>query len=188
MEPAVIEQAAYILIAIGAFILIISVLGYCGALKESRVLLTAYGIFLIIIFLLQVYCLNICNTISLPLYALWFTDCAIIWISLRLLPSCCALCTSLKQTITPKLSWRWKDFFMPPNMFRDPFHHVGLLTFLEEGVLSAHIVCAWEGATGGFAWLNTWVIARTAQRSMTGPTLKKCYSYCNTFQWPEVYH
>ena len=54
MEPAVIEQAAYILIAIGAFILIISVLGYCGALKESRVLLTAYGIFLIIIFLLQV--------------------------------------------------------------------------------------------------------------------------------------
>ena len=54
VEPAVIEQAAYILIAIGAFILIISVLGYCGALKESRVLLTAYGIFLIIIFLLQV--------------------------------------------------------------------------------------------------------------------------------------
>ena len=49
-----IEQAAYILIAIGAFILIISILGYCGALKESRVLLTAYGIFLIIIFLLQV--------------------------------------------------------------------------------------------------------------------------------------
>ena len=54
VEPAVIEQAAYILIAIGAFILIISVLGYCGALKESRVLLTAYGIFLIIVFLLQV--------------------------------------------------------------------------------------------------------------------------------------
>ena len=54
MEPAVIEQAAYILIALGAFIFIISFLGYCGAIKESRVLLTAYGIFLIIIFALQV--------------------------------------------------------------------------------------------------------------------------------------
>ena len=49
-----IEQAAYILIALGAFIFIISFLGYCGAIKESRVLLTAYGIFLIIIFALQV--------------------------------------------------------------------------------------------------------------------------------------
>lgn len=54
VEPAVIEQSAYILLAVGAFILIISILGYCGALKESRVLLTAYGIFLIIIFLLQI--------------------------------------------------------------------------------------------------------------------------------------
>ena len=54
VEPAVIEQAAYILIALGAFIFIISFLGYCGAIKESRVLLTAYGIFLIIIFALQV--------------------------------------------------------------------------------------------------------------------------------------
>ena len=54
VEPAVIEQAAYILIALGAFIFIISFLGYCGSIKESRVLLTAYGIFLIIIFTLQV--------------------------------------------------------------------------------------------------------------------------------------
>jgi tetraspanin-18 len=61
VEPAVIEQAAYILIAIGAFILIISVLGYCGALKESRVLLTAYGIFLIIIFLLQIAAILLCT-------------------------------------------------------------------------------------------------------------------------------
>lgn len=53
-EPKVIEQGAYILIAIGAFIFIISFLGYCGAIKESRVLLTAYGLFLIIIFALQV--------------------------------------------------------------------------------------------------------------------------------------
>ena len=55
VEPAVIEQAAYILIALGAFIFIISFLGYCGAIKESRVLLTSYGIFIIIIFALQVH-------------------------------------------------------------------------------------------------------------------------------------
>ena len=54
MEPTVIENAAYILIAIGAFIFIISFLGYCGSIKESRVLLTSYGIFLIIIFILEV--------------------------------------------------------------------------------------------------------------------------------------
>lgn len=53
-EPTVIEQGAYILIAAGAFIFIISFLGYCGAIKESRVLLTAYGIFIIIIALLQI--------------------------------------------------------------------------------------------------------------------------------------
>ena len=56
-----------------------------------------------------------------------------------------------------------------------------LLTFLEEGILSSHIVCAWEGATGVFAWLNTWVMATTAQRSMTGPTPKKRYSYWTYF-------
>jgi len=53
-EPSVIEQGAYILIAAGAFIFIISFLGYCGAIKESRVLLSAYGIFIVIIALLQV--------------------------------------------------------------------------------------------------------------------------------------
>merc|ERR1712241_328536 len=53
-QPTVIEQGAYILIAAGAFIFIISFLGYCGAIKESRVLLTAYGIFIVIIALLQV--------------------------------------------------------------------------------------------------------------------------------------
>ena len=106
VEPAVIEQAAYILIAIGAFILIISVLGYCGALKESRVLLTAYGIFLIIIFLLQVCFLKLFYWISLSLlYPVQYE------LLLRLLPSCCALCTSPKQTITPKLFWRWAIFF-----------------------------------------------------------------------------
>merc|ERR1719184_525180 len=61
VEPAVIEQAAYILIALGAFIFIISFLGYCGAIKESRVLLTAYAIFLIIIFALQVTLILLCT-------------------------------------------------------------------------------------------------------------------------------
>ena len=42
------------LIACGAFIFVLSFLGYCGAIKESRVLLTAYGLFIIIIVLLQV--------------------------------------------------------------------------------------------------------------------------------------
>ena len=49
-----IEQGAYILIAVGAFIFLVSFLGYCGAIKESRVLLTAYGLFIIIIAVLQV--------------------------------------------------------------------------------------------------------------------------------------
>jgi len=61
VEPAVIEQAAYILIALGAFISIISFLGYCGAIKESRVLLTSYGIFIIIIFALQVTLIILCT-------------------------------------------------------------------------------------------------------------------------------
>lgn len=39
MQPAVITQSAYLLIAAGAFIFIVSFLGYCGAVKESRVLL-----------------------------------------------------------------------------------------------------------------------------------------------------
>jgi len=54
VEPIVIEQAAYILIALGAFIFVISFLGYCGAMRESRVLLTAYAIFILLIFLAQI--------------------------------------------------------------------------------------------------------------------------------------
>ncbi len=38
-QPAVIEQAAFLLIAAGAFVFIVSFLGYCGAVKESRILL-----------------------------------------------------------------------------------------------------------------------------------------------------
>ena len=54
VEPVVIDQAAYILLALGSLIFIISFLGYCGAIKESRALLVTYGIFLIIIITLQV--------------------------------------------------------------------------------------------------------------------------------------
>lgn len=39
VQPAVITQSAYLLIAAGAFVFIVSFLGYCGAVKESRVLL-----------------------------------------------------------------------------------------------------------------------------------------------------
>lgn len=54
VDPVLIDNAAYILIALGAFIFILSFLGYCGSIKESRVLLTAYGIFIIIIFCLEI--------------------------------------------------------------------------------------------------------------------------------------
>lgn len=53
-EPGVLEQAAYLLIAVGSLIFIISFIGYCGALQESRVLLTAYGLFIILVFGLQI--------------------------------------------------------------------------------------------------------------------------------------
>lgn len=48
------DHVAYILLAIGAFVFIISFLGYCGALLENRVFLSSYGIFLIIVLLLQI--------------------------------------------------------------------------------------------------------------------------------------
>lgn len=54
VDPQLIDNAAYILIALGAFIFILSFLGYCGSIKESRVLLTAYGIFIVIIFCMEV--------------------------------------------------------------------------------------------------------------------------------------
>merc|ERR1712241_78167 len=49
-----------ILIAIGGFVFIISFLGYCGSLQESRLMLTAYGLFLIIIFALQIAGIVLC--------------------------------------------------------------------------------------------------------------------------------
>lgn len=53
-QPAVISQLAYILIAVGAFLFIVSFLGYCGALQESRCLLNTYGILLLLIILMEV--------------------------------------------------------------------------------------------------------------------------------------
>ncbi|KAJ1521344.1 hypothetical protein ONE63_003020 [Megalurothrips usitatus] len=46
--------SAYILIAAGAFVFIISFLGYCGAIRESRCLLTSYGVLLVLILILEV--------------------------------------------------------------------------------------------------------------------------------------
>nr|CAD7573707.1 unnamed protein product [Timema californicum] len=42
--PTVIEQVSYILIAAGAFVFVVSFLGYCGAIRESRCLLTTCGV------------------------------------------------------------------------------------------------------------------------------------------------
>jgi len=54
VQPAVITQAAYMLIAAGAFVFIVSFLGYCGAVKESRVLLGLYGSFVLLIVALEI--------------------------------------------------------------------------------------------------------------------------------------
>ncbi|KAG8232284.1 hypothetical protein J437_LFUL011224 [Ladona fulva] len=53
-RTTVVEQAAYILIAAGAFIFIISFFGYCGAIRESRCLLLSYAVFLFLILVLEV--------------------------------------------------------------------------------------------------------------------------------------
>ncbi|XP_065568327.1 tetraspanin-18-like isoform X2 [Artemia franciscana] len=53
-QPPVIEQGAYILISAGAFVFIISFLGYCGAIKESRLLLMLYGVFIVLIFTMEI--------------------------------------------------------------------------------------------------------------------------------------
>jgi tetraspanin-18 len=50
----VLEQTGYVFIALGAFIFIISFLGYCGTIKESRFLLGAYAFFLTLIFILEI--------------------------------------------------------------------------------------------------------------------------------------
>jgi len=57
--PGVLEHAGYLLVAVGALIFVISFLGYCGALQESRVLLTAYGLFTLLMLGLQVAALTL---------------------------------------------------------------------------------------------------------------------------------
>ncbi|XP_066993048.1 tetraspanin-9 [Anabrus simplex] len=52
--PEVIATASYILIAAGAFVFLVSMLGYCGALRESQCLLTCYGVFLVIILIMEI--------------------------------------------------------------------------------------------------------------------------------------
>jgi len=49
-----VQLAAYILIAAGAIILVISFLGCCGACLDSKCLLTMYSIFLIIVLSLEI--------------------------------------------------------------------------------------------------------------------------------------
>lgn len=53
-QPNVIEQFGYVLIAVGAFVFLVSFLGYCGALRESRCLLACYGISLIVILVIEI--------------------------------------------------------------------------------------------------------------------------------------
>ncbi|RZF38123.1 hypothetical protein LSTR_LSTR005484 [Laodelphax striatellus] len=58
-QPVVISQLAYILIVVGAVIFIVSFMGYCGALQESRCLLTTYGILLLTILLIEVVAVGV---------------------------------------------------------------------------------------------------------------------------------
>jgi len=51
---SLIEQAAYVLIGFGGFIFLLSFLGYCGAVKESRFLLGFYTFLLTLIFILEI--------------------------------------------------------------------------------------------------------------------------------------
>ncbi|XP_011180604.1 CD82 antigen [Zeugodacus cucurbitae] len=53
-QPRVIEQMAYVLIAIGAVMFFMSFLGYCGAIRESRCLLTTYGVFMILLLIAEI--------------------------------------------------------------------------------------------------------------------------------------
>ncbi|EDW69135.1 tetraspanin-18 [Drosophila virilis] len=48
-QPQVIEQMAYALLVIGAVMFFMSLLGYLGAMRESRCLLSTYGTFLILL-------------------------------------------------------------------------------------------------------------------------------------------
>lgn len=53
-QPQVIEQMAYVLIAIGGIMFLMSFLGYCGAIRESRCLLSTYGVFMILLLVAEI--------------------------------------------------------------------------------------------------------------------------------------
>ncbi|KAF6212809.1 hypothetical protein GE061_010518 [Apolygus lucorum] len=53
-QPGMVVNIAYILMAAGGFVFIMSMLGYCGALRESKCLLGFYGFLLIVILILEI--------------------------------------------------------------------------------------------------------------------------------------
>lgn len=53
-EPQLIDQSVYILIAIGGIMFFLGFLGYCGALRESQCMLSLYGVFIIILLVLEI--------------------------------------------------------------------------------------------------------------------------------------
>ncbi|CAD6212678.1 GSCOCG00011040001-RA-CDS [Cotesia congregata] len=52
-DPDVIKTISYILIIVGALTFIVSFLGYCGAMFESRCLLCIYGILILVVLILE---------------------------------------------------------------------------------------------------------------------------------------
>jgi tetraspanin-18 len=62
MQPAVIQQAAYILIAAGALIILISFSGCWGACRESKYFLIGYGLFLVMIVLMEITAVSLAAT------------------------------------------------------------------------------------------------------------------------------
>ncbi|XP_030385385.1 tetraspanin-18 [Scaptodrosophila lebanonensis] len=53
-QPQVIEQLAYVLLVIGAIMFFMSFLGYLGAMRESRCLLSTYGTFLVLLLIAEI--------------------------------------------------------------------------------------------------------------------------------------
>lgn len=53
-EPEMSAYISYVLMAVGGAMFILSILGYCGALRESRCLLGFYGFLLILILILEI--------------------------------------------------------------------------------------------------------------------------------------
>uniref|UniRef100_A0A1L8DK44 Tetraspanin n=1 Tax=Nyssomyia neivai TaxID=330878 RepID=A0A1L8DK44_9DIPT len=53
-QPAVIDQLAYVLIVCGSITFLLSFLGYCGAIRESKCLLTTYASLMILILVAEI--------------------------------------------------------------------------------------------------------------------------------------